>query len=229
MMFLRMTIFLIASVLSVSASAVTLNTLIAGADPIADDGAQLFSLTDVDGVNDDSNSFIFLENAGYKNQNSFGLYDIDDPTNRLTAFLGSDAVGDSTTLHYLGAGQWQSDYNAVTFGSGSMFGVYLDSPDGLFYSQALLNADGFDHFLTFPTFGSSGLPGVFDYVFGIEDLYGGGDEDYNDFVVGVTDVAPKEITTTSVPVPETAPLVAAGLAALGLVAMRRKKKNGPMA
>ena len=175
-----------------TASGVTLNTLIAGADPLSDDGTTSFMLTDVDGVADDTNLLLFVELAGYANQNSFGFYDLDDPTNVLNVFTGGNVVNDSATVSYLGGGNWQSPIDTATFGSLTSFGLVLNSPEGTFYTNTLLNGDGFDHWLTYNTLGSAGIAGVFDYVAAAEDLYGGGDEDFNDFVVGITDVKPAQ-------------------------------------
>ncbi len=46
-----------------------LNTLIAGSDAINDTGIIGFRLTDTDGINDDTNAFLFLENAGFASSN----------------------------------------------------------------------------------------------------------------------------------------------------------------
>ena len=99
------------------------------------------------------------------------------------------------------------------------FGLFLTSPEGTFYSDASLNADGFDHFAIFATEGSTGLAGVFDFVIGVEDLYGGGDQDFNDMVLGITDVRPYRVE--QVPTPATAALFMIGAA--GLVATRKRK------
>jgi len=193
-----------------------LNTLVVGADPLADAGVIGFQLTDTDGINDDINAFIFLESAGYAGVNEVGIYDWLDPSRMLTVFNGADSVGTSRTLSYT-AGQFAIGATTLAVVD-PIFGVFLTSPEGTFYSDPTLNIDGFDHFAVFDTVGSTGLAGVFDFVVGIEDQFGGGDQDYNDFVFGITDVQPFR---AQVPVAATMPLMGIGL--LGLLWSRRKK------
>jgi len=197
----------------------TLNTLVAGADPLADGGVIGFQLTDTDGINDDINAFIFLESAGYAGVNQVGIYDWLDPSRMLTVFNGADAFGTSRTLSYT-AGTFALGINTLAVVD-PIFGVFLTNPEGTFYSNPALNADGFDHFAVFDTVGSTGLAGVFDFVVGIEDQFGGGDQDYNDFVFGITDVQPYR---AQVPVPATGLLFAIGAA--GLIASKKKKGKG---
>lgn len=194
-----------------------LNTLVAGADPLVDDGAIGWNITDNDGINDDINSYIFLESAGLANENKLGLYSTLFPAITLQVFDGAANVGTSATIAYsLGTfGLFDGvGTNSITDFSGEGFGLYLENSEGMFYSDPLLNADGFDHFIAFNTVGSTGIAGLFDYVVGIEDIYGGGDQDYNDMVIGLTDVDPRFAT-----VPEPAPLALMGF---GLLFMRRQ-------
>ena len=199
---------------SMSVAGPTLDTLVVGADALADDGTVIFRLTDTDGINDDTNAFLFLENAGYATSNEFGFYSYVDPSIMLTVFSGSDAVGDNATVSFGAGGVATSAYGTETLDS-FLFGLFLTSPDGTFYSDSSLNADGVDHFVTFATEGSTGLAGVFEYIIGIEDVYGGGDFDYNDMVLGITDVEPRSV-------PEPTPLALMGF---GLLFMRHRIKN----
>ena len=204
---------LVGIVFGLFTSAVTampiLSQLVPGADDVPDDGTLLFQLVDTDGFLDDSVSYLFLENAGFAATNTFGFYDYQDASNKLQIFDGADAVGASQTVGFAAGGLATSTYGSALFDD-YIFGLYLTSLEGTFYSQVALNADGFDHFATFPATGTSGLAGVFDYVVGAEDLYGGGDQDYNDMVVGITDVQPAQV-----PVPGTLTLLGLGLLALG--------------
>ena len=216
-----LTISLLPILVALSASAMSLpmlNTLVAGADPLADNGIIGFQLTDTDGVNDDVNAFIFLENAGYAGVNTVGIYDWTDPSRMLTVFDGAAAVGASRTLAY-NAGTFALGVNTLAVVD-PIFGIFLENSEGIFYSDPTLNADGFDHFAIFDTEGSTGLAGVFEFVVGVEDQFGGGDQDYNDFVFGITDVAP---FVAQVPVPATGLLF--GIGAAGLMASRRKKQS----
>lgn len=209
---------LVGAVMAVSAAMAQalpiLNTLVAGSDPLVDTRVIGFQLTDTDGVNDDVNAYLFLESAGYASSNTLGIYDWLDPSRTLTIFDGAVTAGTNATLAYAGG----------AFGIGPrtlsvadpIFGLFLTSPEGTFYSDPGLNADGVDHFAIFATEGSTGLAGVFEFVVGIEDLYGGGDLDYNDMVFGITDVAPYRAA-----VPAPAPLALMGLGLLALGASRK--------
>lgn len=140
---------------------------------------------------------IIVEHAGYRDLNSFGIYDIYDPTKRQTIFTGSQ-----------GAGAYRS-FLPTDFTS-SVFGFYLDTPDGTWFSQAALNSDGADHMVAYQLGGQ--------YIFGWEDLASKGwDQDYNDFVVLIGGVA-----GASVPEPATFGLL--GLGVLGIGAFRRRNR-----
>ena len=102
------------------------------------------------------------------------------------------------------------------------FGLYIETVDAdgnvlnTFYSHTSLNSDSFDHMMIFDTTDNSvGKLYGSNVVIGIEDLYEGGDKDYNDMVVGISDVAPAPI-----PEPSTVLLLGGGL--LGMVAFGRK-------
>jgi hypothetical protein len=87
-------------------------------------------------------------------------------------------------------------------------GVYLNNARGdNFFSHDNLNTDGIRHVGIYEVASTNGL------IFAWEDLYGGGDLDYNDMVVSATDV--------SVNVPEPTTLAIFGLGLVGL-AFRKK-------
>jgi len=183
-------------------------------------------LIDTDGTGDDSTFFLFLESAGFASDNTFGIYGFtynpDGSVNlgaSLQIFSGSVSAPDSATVSFnLATGL--ATYNGTSATIGTTFGFYLTTPEGngyTYYSHASLNDDGFDHFMLFDTSDNSvgSLMGA-DLVVAMEDLYGGGDQDYNDMVVGVSDVAPA-------PVPEPATLLLIGSGLLGMGIFRRKK------
>ena len=97
-----------------------------------------------------------------------------------------------------------------------------------FYSGSHLAGDGLLHAMVWDTqtFLASrpDLVGVidpgFDYVIGFEDIYGGGDFDYNDAIFAIKGVS------TSTPEPVSMSLLATGLAGMGGAgAMKRRRKN----
>jgi hypothetical protein len=110
--------------------------------------------------------------------------------------------------------------------TGYDFGFYLETTNGTFYSDSLLNG-GNDHMLAFEGTGEDtvqiglfapGTWGTNEYILAWEDLpfsSAGCDQDYQDFVVMVESVSP-------VPVPAAVLLGALGLGAAGL----RLRKRG---
>ena len=90
-------------------------------------------------------------------------------------------------------------------------GVYLNNANGdNFFSHDNLNVDGIRHVGIYEVAATNGL------IFAFEDLYGGGDLDYDDMIVSATDV--------SIDVPEPTSIALFGLAALGF-GLRRKFNN----
>ncbi len=141
---------------------------------------------------------IVVELASFANQNRFGIYDVYNPSIRMQLFDGSASAGA------------QAEFTPVGFSS-EFFGFYLDTPAGLWFSQQVLNADGYDHMVAFdlgPQF-----------VFGWEDLSSSHtDKDFNDFVVLVSGVK-----GVSVPEPATLGLLGLGIAGMGV--FRRRKQS----
>jgi hypothetical protein len=178
---------------------------------------------------------IVLELAGNAQSNIFGVYDLNDPTRRLTVFEGNDSVDSEATLRLrlMGDGSWRVsvlEHNNPDDPSGwnhlglttSSFGFYLaTAAQGTFYSQTSRNADGADHLYAYrgngAAFASGPLSGeVFtpqDYILAWEDLFGGADRDYQDFVAIVQDIRP-------VPLPTALLLTLSGLIGLAGVARR---------
>lgn len=171
-----------------------------------------------------SASTLMFEMAGYRNRNTFGIYDVLNPGNMLEIFGGGNSAGDiSVTLN-----PGTTTFTAFNFANGTLrnaafttnkFGFYLRGPGGTFYSQTGLNG-GLDYMLAFQ--GGTGLYmdifgtglaapfGAGEYVLAWEDQHARlGDRDFEDFVVMVESVTP-------VSEPASLTLLGLGLVALGL-------------
>ncbi len=163
---------------------------------IVDTGAEFAYVIDTD---DPTVATIIIENAGYADQNTFGIFDPGDPSEKLKVFSGYHDPGDSKTIIFdvINGQAWiQPFFPWITPDKkdiGTTFGFYLTSPEDTYYSVVSLNSDGFDHFLIFD---------VNSVVVAVEDQAGGGDKDYDDAVVGVTNVDPV-VELPAIPEPAT--------------------------
>ena len=203
----------------------TLGTVMGTARTEVDSGHELFFLTDTSGVSDDATVFLLLELAGNANDNAFGIY---DPVsgNSLEIFAGADSPLGVKTL------SWVVGTNAVNLAGTAVnaiidnanFGFYLDSKnDGRFYSQTALNVGPADLMASY-NIGGLGYSEALgsNLIIAFEDTLGG-DLDFNDFVVGVSDIAPKGgPRITSIPEPRLPMLLGIGLVSMGFI---RKVKS----
>ena len=99
---------------------------------------------------------LLVEIAGYRNGNTFGLYDINNTSNKIQVFAGANSPLTSYTIFINGANQ----VSVWDLGGGSListgaltsplFGFYLTNAVGqTLYSQVGKNSDGFDHMVTY--------------------------------------------------------------------------------
>lgn len=182
---------------------------------------------------------IIIEIAGNANTNTFGIYDAANG-NTVQLFGGQADQADQALVSIGQNGQvtviyLQRDANGtmgvINFWSSSvgyfnqnLFGYYLGTGGGTFYSQAERNAGGADQMVAFRGDGdtiklpgnSAGVWGSSSYILAWEDIaYAASDKDFNDFVVYVESV-------TGVPEPGTLALLSGAFVGLGAIARRRR-------
>ncbi len=169
-------------------------------------------------------STVIVELAGFAGTNRFGIYDMADSTNSYELFDGDATTGSQVLLSIMLDGSVRVNFadTGIDF-AGNKFGFYLDATagnendDSVFYSDTSLNGDGIDHMYAYRGVGdtvqiagfAAGLWEDNEFILAFEDLRGGGDRDYTDFVLMVESVSP-------VPVPGAILLGVLGLGAVGI-------------
>ncbi len=167
-----------------------------------------------------------IELTGFAGSNTFGIYDTAAPGSQVEVFGGGAGAGAIRLISILFDGSVLVNFSdtGIDF-AGNSFGFYLGNSVGAhptFYSNTGLNGDSVDHMVAFqgegdkiqiPPF-SAGIWGANEYVLAWEDTTGGGDRDYDDFVVLVESINP-------VPEPTSIAMFGLGLAAMARLRRRR--------
>ncbi|WP_170163598.1 DUF4114 domain-containing protein [Eilatimonas milleporae] len=182
----------------------------------------------------DVRMYFIGEGAGYRN--TFGVY-TGDSSNGLTGDAQTIFPDASTSSYYYNPDQnsYRSSRAPVAEGDFVELGTYdgqtqmnlfliANGASGgttTYYTDMSLNPDGIEHFVVLATPNSPYL------VVGAEDLFGGGDEDYNDIVValdiGVANA--QQMISNAVPLPGPVAALIAPLFLVGWVARRRRRRD----
>ena len=170
-------------------------------------------------------STMVIEVAGNAGTNTFGIYDVTDPSRYLELFSGAGSAGDQAFLSVNDTFKFSLIGGGSAQFNGSTFGYYLRTAAGqTFYSEASRNG-GDDHMVAFQGDGDTiklpnrpaGAWGSSSYIQAWEDVVlGSSDRDYQDMVIYVESVSP---------VPEPGTVALLGLAGLGLAFSRRRKSE----
>lgn len=206
-------------------------------DSFIDVNADQFSPSSFWKVQGSGGSFsqLIIEITANSSANKLGIFDASDKTNRVELYDGASSTGSQQLVGFdlsnqviLGLG----NATGITFAD-SLFGFYLDTPNGIFYSSPGLNDDGNQYMVAYQgnddeeiqiANSSAGVWGSNEYIFGWEDTFlPGSDQDFQDFVF-----IAESIYSVNVPEPSELALALFGLGLIGVgVVARRSRRNEP--
>jgi hypothetical protein len=185
-------------------------------DGLSDEKDSYWSIT---GSGASAHTIVAELSVGWAPTTTFGIYDMASPSVKYQIFPGSATGGAQATIGIMATGEVALYGTGTgTFFSGNAFGYYIQSNDGVFYSDTTLNEDKTDHMVAFQGTGTDSIAidpwsaGDWtdnEFILCFEDTSGGGNRNYSDFMVMVESVQP-------VPVPGAILLGMLGMSAAGL-------------
>ncbi|WP_297325741.1 DUF4114 domain-containing protein [Nitrosomonas sp.] len=149
-------------------------------------------------------AYFYNQSASYTNTLSLLVNGVITPESSAGVLNNhTSSMGDFVSLGFVHAGDVLTfQLNVITTGN-------------TLYSDSALNADGVNHVYSTSFFGDAALGIPAGTYVGFEDIYDGGDFDYNDETFVFTNISP-------VPEPETYAMLLAGLGFIAFTIRRRR-------